>query len=86
MNYYNAKQSLSAKAMLVGYLDGYATFQLENKDLINFEQVDKKVLHVYDLKSNQYKNKFFEIYYTEFFDYLDDEDFIFFRLEDLKLL
>ena len=33
-----------------------------------------------------FKNKAFEIYYTEIFDDLDDEDFIVFRLDDLKLL
>ena len=86
MNYYSAMQSLSAKGMLIGYLDGYATFQLENDDIINFEQINKKILSAYDLKSNQYKNKIFEIYYTEIFDDLDDEDFIIFRLDDLKLL
>ena len=61
-------------------------FQLENEDMIHFEQIDKKILSVYDLKSNQFKNKTFEIYYTEIFDNFDDKDFIVFRLDDLKLL
>ena len=86
MNYYNAKQSLSSKGLFIGYLDGYATFQLENDDVIDFEQIDKKILAEYDLKNGDFKNKTFEIYYTEIFDDLDDEDFIVFRLDDLKLL
>ena len=86
MNYYNAKQSLSAKGVFIGYLEGYATFQLENDDIIDFEQVNVKILDDYNLKNNHYKNKFFEIYYTEIFDDSDEEDFIVFRLDDLKLL
>ena len=86
MNYYNAKQSLSAKGMFIGYLEGYATFHLENDEIIDFEQVNKRILNVYDLKNNEFKNKFFEIYYTEVYDDLSDDDFIFYKLEDLKLL
>ena len=86
MNYYNAKQSFSAKGLFIGYLDGYATFQLENDDIIDFEQIDKRILAEYNLKNDDFINKSFEIYYTEIFDDLDDEDFIIFRLDDLKLL
>ncbi|MDG1037849.1 MAG: hypothetical protein P8O89_02770 [Polaribacter sp.] len=86
MTYYSAKQSFSSKGIFIGYLDGYATFQLENDDIIDFEQIDKKILTEYNLKNEDFKNKHFEIYYTEIFDDLDDEDFIVFRLDDLKLL
>ena len=86
MNYYSARQSLSSKGLFIGYLDGYATFHLENDDIIDFEQIDKRILADYDLKNGDYKNKTFEIYYTEIFDDLDDEDFIIYRLDNLKLL
>ena len=42
MKYYNSNQSLSAKGVFIGYLAGYATFQLENSEVIYFEQIDKK--------------------------------------------
>ncbi len=86
MNYYNAKQTLSSKGLFIGYLDGYATFHLENDDIIDFEQINKRILTEYDLKNGNFKNKFFEIYYTEIFDDLDDDDFIVFSLDDLKLI
>ena len=56
MNYYNAKQSLSAKGLFIGYLDGYATFHLENDDIIDFEQIDKRILAEYNLKNDDFKN------------------------------
>ena len=86
MNYYSAKQSFSSKGLFLEYLDGYVTFQLENDDIIDFEQIDKKILEEYNLKNEEFKNKYFEIYYTEIFEDLDDDDFIVFRLDDLKLL
>ena len=86
MKYYNSNQSLSAKGVYIGYLAGYGTFQLENSEVIYFEQIDKKIERVHNLKRNHHKNKFFEIYYTEIFDDLDEEEFIIFRLDDLKLL
>ncbi|MBT7623746.1 MAG: hypothetical protein HN595_04385 [Flavobacteriaceae bacterium] len=86
MKYFNSNQSLYSKGIFIGCIEGYATFQLENNEIIYFEQINKKIEHHYDLKSNRYKNKSFDIYYTEIFDDLDEEEFIIFRLDDLKLL
>lgn len=86
MNYYNTNQSFSAKAIFIEYKNGYAIFQLENNEVIEFEQIDKKIIEVHDLKNQELKYKPFEIYYTEIFDDIDDEDFIIFRLDDLKQL
>lgn len=86
MNYYNARQSFSSKGLFVGYLEGYVTFHLENDDIIDFEQIDNRILKDYDLKNGNYKNKTFEIYYTEIFGESADKDFIIYRLDDLKLL
>ncbi len=57
MTYYNSNQSLSAKGLFIGYLDGYATFHLENDDIIDFEQIDKKILKEYDLKMETIETK-----------------------------
>jgi hypothetical protein len=86
MNYYNDKQSLSDKAIFIGYLEGYATFQLENDDIIDFDQINEKIFSAYDLKEPDFKNRSFEIYYTEIFDDSEDDNYIIYRLEDLKLL
>lgn len=86
MNYYNAQQKLTFTGVYVGCIQGGYVFHLENDDIIDFEQVNQKVLQEFDLKSNQFKNKSFEITYSENFDDLDDEDIVVFRLESLKLL
>ena len=59
MKYFNSNQSLYSKGIFIGCLEGYATFQLENNEIIYFEQINKKIEQHYDLKSNRYKNKFF---------------------------
>ena len=64
----------------------YNSNQSLSAKVIYFEQIDKKIERVHNLKRNHHKNKFFEIYYTEIFDDLDEEEFIIFRLDDLKLL
>lgn len=86
MSYYNAKQSLSAKGMFIGYLEGYATFHLVNDEIIDFEEVHKRVSEVYNLKNNEFKNRLFQIYYSEVFDDLSKDEFFFYKLEELILL
>lgn len=86
MNYYNATQKLTFTGVYVGYIEGEYVFHLENDDIIDFDQVNPKVLKAFDLKSSKFKNKSFEITYSEIFDDLDDEDVVVFKLEQLNLL
>lgn len=84
--YYNTPQKLTLTGIYIGYIEGGYVFRLENDDIIDFDQVNPKVLKAFDLKSKAYKNKSFEITYSENFDDLDDEDVVIFKLENLKLL
>ena len=86
MSYYNAEQSVTTNGVFVGYINGYATFHLDNDDVIDFEQIDKKVLEKYNLKDGSFKDQKFEITYSEIIDDLDDEDFVVFKLNNLNLL
>lgn len=86
MTYYNAEQSVTAIGTFVGYLEGGYVFHLENDDLIDFDRINKQVLDKFDLKSSEFKEQKFELYYSEIYDDLDDEDIVIFKLNDLKLL
>lgn len=86
MTYYNAKQTMMYNGIFVGYIDGGYIFHLENDDMIDFDQINPKILEEYNLKTNEYKNQGFQIVYSENFDDLDDEDMVIFKLEELKLL
>ena len=44
MKYFNSNQSLYSKGIFIGCIEGYATFQLENNEIIYFEQINKKIL------------------------------------------
>lgn len=86
MNYYNTEQTVILKGIFKEYSNGAFSFELENKDIIDFEEVNKDLLLKYDLKSNTFKNKIFLITYKEIFDDLDEDDFVVFKLENLELL
>lgn len=86
MNYYNAEQTVTLKGIFKEYSHGAFSFELENKDILDFEEINKNVLLEYDLKSNIFENKTFYITYKEIFDDLDDDDFVVFKLEKLELL
>ncbi|MFY7670817.1 hypothetical protein ACOSP6_06980 [Tenacibaculum sp. MEBiC06402] len=86
MRYYNAEQSVSVEGIFRSYENGYYKFELNNGDDIDFEQINNKILHLYDLKSKEYVGKLFSIEYIEIIDDLDDEDFIVLKLNNLKLL
>lgn len=86
MTYYNATQTMMYNGLYVGYINGGYIFHLENDDMIDFDQINPKILEEYDLKSNTHKNQQFEIVYSENFDDLDDEDVVIFKLEELRLL
>lgn len=86
MNYYNTNELITIEGNYVGYMQGGYVFHLENDDIIDFDQINVKILEEFDLKSNEFKNKIFTIVYSEIFDDLDNEDFVLFKLEKLKLV
>lgn len=86
MPYHNLKQTLVLEGIFVGYIEGGYIFHLENDEMIDFDLVNPKVLKDFDLKSTFYKNKRFEVVYSEDFNNLSDEEFVVFKLEQLKLL
>jgi hypothetical protein len=86
MKYYNAEQSVFVDGVYKSYENGYYKFELSNGDDIDFEQINNKILNLYDLKSKEFVGKQFSIEYIEIIDDLDDEDFIVLKLNDLKLL
>ncbi|MDX8552821.1 hypothetical protein MK851_04170 [Tenacibaculum sp. 1B UA] len=86
MTYYSSQQTVTLVGVYQGYANGYYVFELENGDIIDFEQINKKNLEHLDLKSSTLKNRSFEITYKEIFDDLDDEDLVIFKLENLQPL
>ncbi|EZH71542.1 hypothetical protein ATO12_06965 [Aquimarina atlantica] len=67
------------------YYDGYYQFEMENGETIVFEEVSHSVVKKFDLKSDTCIGKSFEITYSEYVED-DDEDFVSFKIEKLKLL
>ena len=86
MIYYKAEQASTLAGIYKGYEDGYYLFELNNGVIMDFEQINKKVLEEFDLKSTTFKNKSFIVNYLEIIDDLDDEDFIIYKIEKLELL
>lgn len=73
-------------AVFKSYKNGYYTFWFENGDELVFEEAHPRVLKQYDLKNDKTLiNKEFKISFVEVFED-DDEDFVIYRIESLKLL
>lgn len=86
MGYYSSYQDANTQGVFLRYENGEFYFITDAKDEIVFDEINKHVLEKYDLKSNEFKGKNFQIFYTEIMDDLDDEDLIILRLDDLELL
>ncbi len=68
------------------YYDGYYQFKMENGVTIVFEEVSYIVIRKFDLKTDiSLIGKNFEITYSEYVED-DDEDFVSFKIEKLKLI
>ncbi len=66
------------------YYDGYYQFEMENGETVVFEDISSLVARKFDLKSDRFKGKSFEITYSEYIEE-DDEDFVSFKIEKLEL-
>ncbi len=78
-------QSVTSIGVFKEYSNGYFIFELENGDILDFEQINKNILSEFDLKNNQFKNQRFEVVYKEIIDE-DDEDFMVFKIDKLVKL
>lgn len=86
MGYYSSFQDVNTQGVFLRHENGYFYFQNELNDEIVFEEINRKALGKYDLKTDEYKGKLFQLYYTEIMEDLDDEDFVVLRLDDLELI
>lgn len=86
MGYYSSFQDANTQGVFLYHQNGYYYFNDQENNEIIFEEINKKVLEKYNLKSDEYKGKLFQLYYTEIMEDLDDEDFVVLRLDDLELI
>ncbi|MBV7267743.1 hypothetical protein [Winogradskyella luteola] len=86
MNYYNTEEIRTEEGVFVKHHNGYFTFQFSFDELIVFEEVNTTVLEKFDLHSKEYVGSTFEVTYKEIINDLDDEDFLTFRIMELKLI
>ncbi|WP_299260186.1 hypothetical protein [uncultured Aquimarina sp.] len=64
--------------------NGFYQFIMDNGDTIVFEEASSLAIKKYDLKNDRFKNKSFEITYSEYIEG-NDEDFVSFKIEKLEL-
>lgn len=69
----------------IRYNEGYYTFEMD-EDVIIFEGISREAANKYDLQHFKYIHANFEVTYSEALGDLDDEDFMVFHIEDLKLI
>ena len=73
-------------ATFIKYDNGYYTFDLESIGIMVFEEAHPKVLSSFNLKNDtSLRGKRFQFNFSEHIED-DDEDFVFYRIETLKLL
>lgn len=86
MNYYNIEETRTEEGVFVKHHKGYFTFRFSFEEIIIFEEIKTSVMEVYNLKSEEYLGASFEVTYKEIINDLDDDDFLTFRIIDLKLI
>jgi hypothetical protein len=86
MTYFESKEQVIAEGTFITYAYGYYSFELEDGEVLAFDEVDKRVLEKYDLKSRKFADCKFEIHYSIIIDDTDEEDFVILRLDDLRNL
>ncbi|MBL4746046.1 MAG: hypothetical protein JKY08_06735 [Flavobacteriaceae bacterium] len=86
MSYYSAKHIVTTKGTYCGFIAGGYVFNLENEDMIDFTAIKGTVLEAFDLHLPEFKNKKFELTYSENFTHASDDDIAVFTLVKLELL
>ena len=82
MAIYNLDDYREETAIFINYENGYCTFELENKEEIIFEEINRLILNEFNLKDKALKGNTYVIGYRELIE--DDEDLVIYRLEKLK--
>lgn len=85
MRYFESREQVVVGGTFITYAYGYYSFELDDGEVLAFDEIEKEVLGKYDLKSDQFNGKKFEIFYSIIIDDMDDEDFVILRLDDLKI-
>jgi len=86
MKYYESIERVSTSGHFITFAYGYYSFELEDGEVLAFEEIKKSVLEKHDLKSNKFSDQKFEISYSIIVDDTDDEDFVILRLDNLNLI
>lgn len=86
MSYYSAKHIVTVTGTYCGFIAGGYVFNLENEDMIDFTKIKGTVLETFDLHTEDFKNKKFELTYSENFTHASDDDIAVFTLTKLELL
>jgi len=86
MSYYSAKHIVTATGTYCGFIAGGYVFNLENDEMIDFTEIKGSVLEAFDLHVSDFKNKKFEITYSENFSHSSDDGIAVFTLVKLELL
>lgn len=85
MRYYQSTERVEVTGTFITYAYGYYSFELEDGEVLSFDEVKKTVVEKYDLKSDHFNGQKFKIYYSIIIDDMDDEDFVILRLDDLQI-
>lgn len=86
MIYHQTEERAFTVGKFVTFGYGYYSFELGNKELLVFEEIDKALLQKYDLRTGAYEGRYFEVAYSILTEDLDDEDFVVLRLNDLTMV
>lgn len=86
MNYYKTQETKSEEGVFINYSNGYYTFIFSFEEKIIFEEISKNVLEKFNLQDGSMLNRTFNVTYKEIINDLDDDDFITFKLLELKVL
>ncbi|MFD2568396.1 hypothetical protein [Pseudotenacibaculum haliotis] len=85
MRYFESREQVTTEGTFITYTYGYYSFEIDGGEVLAFDEIEKGVLEKYDLKSDQFNDQMFEIFYSIIIDDMDDEDFVILRLDDLKI-
>ena len=86
MKFSQSESRVVAVGQFVSYDFGYCSFELKNKEVLVFEEINPKVLTLFDLSSDLYEGADFRITYTIIYQELGMDQIIIYRLDELTLL
>ena len=86
MIYYSTEEIRIEEGVFIKHLDGFYSFQFSFDELVVFEEINASVLEEFDLRTEEFVGATFEVTYKEIINDLDDDDFLIFRIIELKLV